>query len=99
MLAASGAGARVDASLLPLSPALLDVVGDTAARSLALSAGDDYELLFTVPPDRVHRLPTLEVAGSMTEIGTIEPESDLRLVDAAGEAIPAPPGYRHFPPG
>ena len=59
VLAASGVGARIDADLVPLSPALCEVAGDTAARELALSAGDDYELLFTVPPDRVDRLEAL----------------------------------------
>ena len=98
VLAASGVGARVDASLVPLSRALLDVVGDTAARELALSAGDDYELLFTVPPERVDRLDALEVAEAVTEIGVIESEPGLRLTDGAGTTITAPPGYRHFPP-
>ena len=59
VLAASGVGARIDAGFVPLSPALLEVAGDAVARELALSAGDDYELLFTVPPDRVDRLGTL----------------------------------------
>ena len=98
VLEASGAGARVDARLLPLSAALLEVVGDTAARTLALSAGDDYELLFTVAPDRVNRLEDLEVADSMTEIGVIEPEPGLRLVGPSGRTVPAPSGFRHFPP-
>ena len=98
VLEASGAGARVDARLLPLSAALLEVVGDTAARTLALSAGDDYELLFTVAPDRVNRLEDLEVADSMTEIGVIEPEPGLRLVGPSGRMVPAPSGFRHFPP-
>ena len=96
VLAASGAGARVDASLVPLSRALLDVAGDAAAREHALSAGDDYELLFTVPPERVGRLDNLEVAEAVTEIGVIEPEPGLRLEGAAGTTMP-PPGYRHFP--
>ena len=98
VLAASGTGARVDASLVPLSRALLDVADDTAARELALSAGDDYELLFTVAPERVDRLDTLEVAEAVTEIGVMESEPGLRLVDAAGTTMPAPSGYRHFPP-
>ena len=97
VLAASGTGARIDASLVPLSPALLDVAGDTAARTLALSAGDDYELLFTVAPDRVHCLGVLEVADTVTEIGVIESQSGLRLIDADGTSMSAPPGFRHFP--
>ena len=98
VLAASGTGARMDASLVPLSRALLDVAGDTGARELALSAGDDYELLFTVPPERVSRLGTLKLDDVVTEIGVIESEPGLRLENAAGTAMPAPSGYRHFPP-
>lgn len=98
VLAASGAGASVDASLLPLSAALREVVGDTDARALALSAGDDYELLFTVAPDRVNRLEALELAETVTEIGMIESEPGLRLAGAAGASMLTPSGYRHFPP-
>ena len=98
VLAASGTGARVDARRVPLSHALRDVVGDAEARTLALSAGDDYELLFTVPPERASRVDALEVAEAVTEIGVIESEPGLRLADAAGTTMPAPPGYRHFPP-
>ena len=98
VLEASDAGARVDARLLPLSPALIEVAGEAAARSLALSAGDDYELLFTVAPDRVPRLAALEVADSMTEIGVISSEPGLRLVGPSGRTAPVPTGYRHFPP-
>ena len=98
VLAASGTGARVDASLVPLSPALRRVAGDDDARALALSAGDDYELLFTVAPERASRIAALEAAGTVTGIGVIESEPGLRLEDAAGAAMPAPSGYRHFPP-
>ena len=97
VLAASGTGARVDAGLVPLSPALCGVMGDTEARALSLSAGDDYELLFTVAAERVNRLGALEVADVTTEIGVIEPEPGLRLVGAAGTVMPTPSGYRHFP--
>ena len=98
VLAASGAGARVDTRLVPLSPALLDVAGAAAARDLALSAGDDYELLFTVAPDRLHRLRALTAADAVTEIGVIEAEPALRLIGAAGTETRIPPGYRHFSP-
>ena len=98
VLEASGVGARVDARLLPLSPALLAVVGDTTARTLALSAGDDYELLFAVAPDRANRLEALEVADSMTEIGVIESEPGQRLVGPSGRMAPVPSGFRHFLP-
>ena len=101
VLEASGAGARVDTRLLPLSPALLEVVGDTTARTLALSAGDDYELLFTVAPDRIGRLRSrlheLGIACPITGIGVIESQPGLRLVDEGDATIPAPAGFLHFP--
>ena len=96
MLAASGTGARIDARLVPVSPALLDVIGDTRARELALSAGDDYELLFAVAPKRIDRLRALEIADTMTEIGAIEARPGLRLVGPTGTLVAAPGGFRHF---
>ena len=96
VLAASGVGARVDARLVPLSPALLDVAGTAAARDLALAGGDDYELLFTAAPERVGRLRSLDIAESVTEIGVIESKPGLRLVGDAGTETRVPPGYGHF---
>ena len=97
VLDASAMGARVDARVVPLSRALLDVAGDVAARALALSAGDDYELLFTVPPDLVGRLETLEIIDTITEIGVIEASPGQQLTGDGGARIPVPPGFRHFP--
>ena len=114
VLEASGVGARIDASLVPLSPALLAVAGDEAARELALSAGDDYELLFTVAPDRMDRLDalgkrlggasgkrlgTLGTGDAITEIGAIEGRPGLRVTGRQGAVSALPPGYRHFRTG
>ena len=96
MLAASGTGARVDARLVPLSPALVEVAGAAVARDAALSGGDDYELLFTVAPERVDRLRVPGIAESVTEIGVIESKPGLRLVGDSGAETRVPPGYRHF---
>ena len=99
VLTASGTGARIDARLVPVSPALLDVAGDARARELALSAGDDYELLFTVAPDRVNRLRALKISDTMTEIGVIEARLGLRLVGPTGTLTAVPGGFRHFGAG
>ena len=96
VLAASGTGARVDARLVPLSPALVEVAGAAVARDAALSGGDDYELLFTVAPERVDRLRVPGIAESVTEIGVIESKPGLRLVGDSGAETRVPPGYRHF---
>ena len=52
LLCASGCGARLDAGAIPVSAPLLRYAGPERARELALSGGDDYELLFTVPARR-----------------------------------------------
>jgi thiamine-monophosphate kinase len=49
VMQASGVGARIDAHLVPLSRAFKDVA---ANLDLALTGGEDYELLVFVPPDR-----------------------------------------------
>jgi thiamine-monophosphate kinase len=70
------------------------------APSLALHGGEDYELLFTVPP---RRLPLLERTRSklgcrVTEIGRITARREgVRVVDHQGRAVAAPArGYDHF---
>ncbi len=53
LAAASGCGAELDLERLPLSAALLRLAGRETAERLALTGGDDYELIFSVPAARV----------------------------------------------
>ncbi len=53
LAAASGVGAQILYGDLPLSESLREAVGEEQARELALTAGDDYELCFAVPPGKV----------------------------------------------
>ncbi len=53
---ASGCGAVLDYDQLPLSHALAATVGSEQAHELALTGGDDYELLFSVNPARLDSL-------------------------------------------
>ncbi len=53
---ASGCGVEIAYEEVPLSEALVSAVGEERARELALTAGDDYELCFTVHPARIARL-------------------------------------------
>jgi thiamine-monophosphate kinase len=95
ILERSGVGATLWAEALPLSAALARICAPEQARRLALSAGDDYELCFTVPPERIPELSRLPVA--CTQIGVIEPVPGLRLVDATGRSLaPGVGGYDHF---
>jgi thiamine-monophosphate kinase len=74
ILEGSQVGAEVDVSLLPLSQALKQF--DKAfVKVSALSAGDDYELCFTVSPDDVATLLALDLP--VTQIGQITERKEL----------------------
>jgi thiamine-monophosphate kinase len=98
LAAASGVGAEVRLERLPLSQALLDSQGQTRARQLALSGGDDYELCFTVPADRIadaERAATTAVC-TIQHIGTIEEQPGLRYFENGRPVVAAASGYDHF---
>lgn len=73
ILDAGDCGARVDTGKLPVSAALAAAVDGESARRLAATAGDDYELCFTVAPHDVVLVDQLsqELAIPLTAIGTI----------------------------
>ena len=90
LTAASGRGAMLDVARLPLSSALVDAFGIDEARRLALTGGDDYELLFTASA-----LP-VALAKEATAIGTISDAGAVRCeLDGAPFAVDDA-GYRHF---
>jgi thiamine-monophosphate kinase len=66
LLRASGCGADLDARRLPLSAPLRRLAGEGGAREMALTGGDDYELLFTVPARGERRLARLASRWSCT---------------------------------
>jgi thiamine-monophosphate kinase len=98
--ARSGVGMILDAAALPIGAAArswLEARGLDAVRT-ALSAGDDYELLFTVRPAHRGRLRGVrrqlgEVP--ITRIGVVTKEPDLLLREECG-LTPLPSGYEHF---
>jgi len=97
---ASETSATVVLAALPLSPAarLLAAAEPDLSAHLA-AAGDDYELLFTAPPEAEEAIGRLaaELALPITAIGTIDNGGGVRLIDAGGNVIPvAAAGYRHF---
>jgi thiamine-monophosphate kinase len=86
----SGVAAEVDAALLPL--------GTGATLEMALSGGEDYELLFTAPEDM--KLPRKVAGVPVTRIGRImrrragQPRVTL-LLDGTHRAL-EPRGWEHF---
>jgi thiamine-monophosphate kinase len=88
-----GLGAEIRLSRLPQSPALTGWADEAHRRQAQLAGGDDYLLLFTVPP--VFNLPA-----QWCEIGRVEARAGLRVVDAAGNPVPSlPAGWDHFADG
>lgn len=69
-----------------------------AALDFALKGGDDYELLFTVPPGRAQRLAPISPDGvPLTCIGEITRGRKLELVTTAGtRSVLRPRGWDHF---
>lgn len=74
----SRVGAEIEASSLPVSHACRTYAGRQGLNptELALTGGEDYELLFTVPAHQVRRFERLKSASRlmMTCIGTIKPK-------------------------
>ncbi|HEV8189982.1 MAG TPA: thiamine-phosphate kinase [Ktedonobacterales bacterium] len=97
----SGVGAELEALSIPVDPAAVAVA--TALRhdplELALTGGEDYELLFSVRPgDEAQALNALrEVGGSAHLIGRLTVEPGLRLRHADGREVAlAPRGWDHL---
>ncbi|MDA7088140.1 thiamine-phosphate kinase [Pseudomonas sp. SA3-5] len=92
---ASGVALLIEQARLPLSPALLALLGASGARDCALSGGDDYLLAFTLPAEH---LAGLQAQGwPIHVIGRAEAGSGVQLLDQRGQSItPQARGYQHF---
>jgi thiamine-monophosphate kinase len=88
---ASGLAARVAVDALPLSSAMRGAVSSSQARDWALAGGDDYELLFAVPPSRFSEL---KLAADQLNL-TLTPIGELR----AGEGVTWSLNGKNFAPG
>jgi len=98
LVARSGAGAVVRAAELPLSRALYALAGEARAREFALGGGDDYELLYTVPPAARGRLLQLAASAGAPAchcIGEVVAGRGVRVLGERGE-LPLPRGWDHF---
>jgi len=96
----SGLGAEIVAGSVPLSDAAAAVCAAAPEhRETALTGGDDYELLFTVPPDRATEVGALaaELALPLTRIGRMTEGGAVRVLDADGRPLDvAVTGWTHF---
>jgi thiamine-monophosphate kinase len=93
LLEASSVGAELQLERLPRSAALADI--DSAfADVLALTSGDDYELLFTAPVALREKIKKLPVA--CTCIGRINEKAGLVLSRNGQQTDMSLAGFTHF---
>lgn len=97
LLAQSRVGAIVYVDQLPLSLALQHLHPITKGIELALISGDDYELCFTIPPEKRGELEAIVSSIPLTCIGEISAQAGLELRHNDGSLYHGPvQGYQHF---
>jgi thiamine-monophosphate kinase len=87
---ASGVAADINVTGVPVSDAAKTVVaGDAAALELALTGGDDYEIICTVPNKKAEsfRAAAQDAGVPVTELGEIRTGEGARFIDAAGKPL------------
>lgn len=99
ILESSGVGAELRVASLPLSPPVAETVALQGEWDLPLASGDDYELCFCVPSERVQEV--LEAARGVgcpiTQVGRIREGAGLRCIGPDGSPIQLSyDGFDHF---
>ncbi|ASC69143.1 hypothetical protein XM38_000690 [Halomicronema hongdechloris C2206] len=95
---ASGVGAQLVRSHLPIPPGLIDWVGPERAVEWALYGGEDFELVLCLAPALATALLRQLEPGAAI-IGTVTPSPDILLVDTAaapGSPLSLQAGFQHF---
>jgi thiamine-monophosphate kinase len=95
----SRVGALIHSSLLPIDHKVADLCGRRALDplQLALHGGEDFELLFTVRPEAVARLPRRVDGVEITHIGEVrELEEGVKISEGSRVWELMPGGWKHF---
>lgn len=98
VLKASKVGAIIDVNLIPLSNSLKANLCREDALSYALTGGEDYELLFTVPESQRGAIDTalIHAGVKFVKIGQICAGDKLKFVDDGKAFIPVSRVFEHF---
>jgi thiamine-monophosphate kinase len=93
---ASHAGAKIWADKIPavaIPAAAAKKLGNRKLNplQLALHGGEDYELLFTIPPHQAKKIRRASGASALTAIGEITPDRKIMLVQHDGRSQPLEP--------
>ena len=96
ILKASDCGAQINLAEIPLSPALNSLPKEIAIKA-ALTGGDDYELLFTIPQNKKSEfIKNIKKGGDgyYKKIGEISSQSN-QIIDQNGRQL-VQSGFNHF---
>lgn len=98
--AASGVGLEIDLERVPLAPALESYPLPEMGLRLALTGGEDYELLFAAPPGCVEEArPDYESSFGtrLTRLGHVDSGAGVRWLETGARALPPGlGGFDHF---
>jgi len=91
----SGVGAEILAENIPISPELKRLRKSPLLD--ALYGGEDYGLLFAVPPTRLPEIKKLQKRFKLTQIGRLTAGRKVYLIHPSGQrTLFLPRGFRHF---
>ena len=95
ILDASNVGATINTDHIPLSPSLKKL-SPQIAKELALTGGDDYELLFTLSPLKEHQLTSITESRKIpiTCIGSID--KNIKGIQLSPKIELLTTGFQHF---
>lgn len=99
ILDASGVGARLTLEDIPLSKTMREDQDPARMLELALTAGDDYELCFTIPESQIEAVNALQYQLNLPikHIGNIQSQPGLRIYRQNGEPLEiSSGGFSHF---
>ncbi len=93
----SRVGAQIQANAIPLHDDVVAAAGilGVPAYTLGLSGGEDFELLFSIAPQKAEGLKDMGL--DCHQVGMVEkPATGPRLIDPQGLSVPLPGGFDHF---
>lgn len=89
----SGVGASIDAGQIPIDPDLAEFFTETECFEMAVSGGEDFELLFTSAEKNISAIENL----GATAIGTVTANTGIiELNNGSETTVLRPQGFQHF---
>jgi thiamine-monophosphate kinase len=98
VLTASGVGATVHLDQVPVSNTLKQLQTTVNTQNLVIAGGDDYQLCFTVPAEKLQNIDIIrrQLSIDVTDIGQIDETPGLRMKKNGTLLTIQRSGYEHF---